>query len=191
MRICRHETRNAQAWDNLTASHDHVIIAIYHESLALACWQYRNSGFHGLTSYSFDGEIASRVVNCFGIEALRGSSSRGGARAIVQMLRAIKVVDAFGLTLDGPKGPHRIAKPGAAILSVRSGAPIIPNAYTATPAWRLNSWDKMPIPKPFAKVICAFGEPIYPPKERSPEAIEALRQKVEQALNDLHAEIEQ
>lgn len=190
MCTCRYEIRNKERWDDLTSNNDHVIIASHHESLAFACWQYRNSGFHTLTSYSYDGEIAARIVNSLGMEALRGSSSRGGARAIVQMQRAMKLVSVFGITLDGPKGPRRIAKPGVAILSVRTGVPIIPNAYAVRPAWHLRSWDEMPVPKPFAKVICAYGEPIYPPEERTPEAIETLRQKVEGELNRLYSEIE-
>ena len=92
--------------------------------------------------------------------------------------------------MDGPVGPRRVAKPGIAILAARTGLPIIPHAFTARPVWRLNSWDKFPIPKPLAKIRSAYGLPIPPPPDDSPEAVEATRLQVETELNRLHEEIE-
>ncbi len=95
-----------------------------------------------------------------------------------------------GWTLDGPRGPRREAKAGIAYVAARTGFPIIPNAFAVSKSWRLNSWDRMPIPKPGARIICSFGAPIDPPPDTSAAAIEKTRMEVESALNRLHADIE-
>ena len=190
-RTCRHEVRNVCYWDEmLKATGGRALIAIWHETLALAAWHYRNTGGHTLTSYSFDGEFAARVVRLFGMMAVRGSSSRGGAEALHGFAEAAKRVKILGFTLDGPRGPRRVAKPGIAILAARIGLPIIPHAFRVDPAWHLNSWDRFTIPKPFGKVLSAYGRPIVPPTDESPEAIEQTRLEVERELNRLSSDIE-
>jgi len=186
---CRTETRNIEAWRKLQEKQGWSIVAIWHESLGLAACCYQNTGYHTLTSYSFDGELAARVVRRFGLWAVRGSSSRGGSQALVQLEKALQHVH-VGFTLDGPLGPRRVAKPGVAILSARTGAPVIPHAFAVTPCWRLNSWDRLPVPKPFSRIVCAYGAPIPPPPNCSPDAIEAMRERVERELNQLHTNIE-
>jgi hypothetical protein len=167
-----------------------AIVAIWHESMGLAACHYRNTGFHTLTSYSFDGEFGARVVKRFGLSAVRGSSSKGGSDAVANLAEALNHVQAVGFTLDGPRGPRRVAKPGVAILSARTRTPIIPHAFAVYPAWRLRSWDQFPIPKPFGRIISAYGPPIPPPRDRSPDAVEEVRLAAERALNGLHEEIE-
>ena len=106
------------------------------------------------------------------------------------MEKVLGKVPAVGLTLDGPRGPRRVAKAGIAILAARTQTPLVPVAAALDRAWRLRSWDRFMIPKPFARVIYAFAEPIAPPAEDTPEAVEAVRLQVELALNALHDEIE-
>lgn len=187
---CREEDRDHERLQHFTAAGQHVLLAIWHETLGLAAWHHRNTGFHTLTSYSFDGELAARVVRRFGLYALRGSSSRGGHEALRQMQRAAETVPAIGLTLDGPRGPRRVAKPGAAILAIRTGLPIIPQAFAASPCWRMRSWDRLLVPKPFARLVTVLGEPIYPPPKGEPKAIERLRAEVETTLNRLQTTLE-
>ncbi|MBI5091066.1 MAG: lysophospholipid acyltransferase family protein [Candidatus Hydrogenedentes bacterium] len=187
---CAVEVRGLEHWHDCPPQSRPLIVAVWHECLGLAaCW-HRNTGYHTLTSYSFDGELAARIVRHFGLRAVRGSSSRGGSKALSQLLAALDVAPAVGFTLDGPRGPRRIAKPGVAILAARAQCPIIPNAFTVTRCWRMNSWDRLIIPKPFAKLICAFGAPISPPPNCSPDAIETTRLEVERALNALHDQID-
>lgn len=188
---CRRESRAPEALTNALNCSGRVILAFWHEVLGLAACRFRNIGYHTLTSYSFDGEFATRVANSLGIEAVRGSSSRGGLHAIHQLLVALEAGEVLTLTVDGPKGPRRTAKPGAALMAVRSGVPIVPVAFAARPAWRLRSWDKMVIPKPFGRILCSFGQPLYPPRDWSRDAVETLRMQLEQALNAMHAELEQ
>lgn len=186
----RIETRGMEHWNGTIERHGRIIVAIWHESMALGGCQFSGQNFHTLTSYSFDGEMAARVVRCLKIEAVRGSSSRGGHEALQELEKAVKLVPCVGFTLDGPRGPRRIAKPGIAILAGRTATPVIPLAFALTKSWRLRSWDRFPIPKPFGRIICAIGEPIPPPPDDSPEAVEKARLEIQTRLNILHQSIE-
>ncbi len=187
---CRTDCFQRENLESVVEKHGHAIMAIWHESMAVAAWLYRGTGSHTLTSYSFDGEIAARVVRRFGLFAVRGSSSRGGAGALESLTAAVKCVERVGFTLDGPKGPRRVAKPGIAILAARTATPIVPHAIAVHPCWRMRSWDRLVIPRPFARIVSVFGPPIEPPSDGSPEAIEATRAAVEAELNRLHDIVE-
>ena len=84
-----------------------------------------------------------------------------------------------------------MAKPGIAILAARAGIPVIPHAFVATRRWRVRSWDRLIVPKPFARVVCAYGPPVPPPESQEVEAIEDTRLRVERALNELHGQLEE
>ena len=163
-----------------------AIVGAWHETCGVVAACYGHKHVHTLTSYSFDGEMAARVTRHLGFESIRGSSSRGGFDALVQLEKALKEVPYVGLTLDGPLGPRRKSKPGAALLSARTGVPILPNALIATPCWRLKSWDRFVIPKPFGRIICAYGELIPPPRDTSREAIAETCAQIDASLNALH-----
>ncbi len=190
-RLNRVEVRHAECYEELLAREGHGILAFWHECMGLAACQHCRRNFHGLTSYSFDGEMAVRVLAWQGSEAVRGSSSKGGSGGLRELEKALEFVPIVGLTLDGPRGPRRVAKPGAAILAARSRVSILPNAYALSHAWRLHSWDRCAIPKPFGRIICVYGEPIAPPLSDAPEEVEKTRQLLEARLNALHAEIEE
>lgn len=189
-RSMRWESRGVEHYNAVLDTYGHAVVAIWHEALGLAAWYHRGSGGHTLTSYSYDGELAARVVHRFGMRAIRGSSSRGGSDALKGFECAYPHVSLVGFTLDGPRGPRRIAKAGIAVLAARLGVPVVPQAFAVSPAWRLHSWDRFPIPAPFARVISAYGPPVPPPADGSPQAIEAMRGQVEQALNSLQEQIE-
>jgi hypothetical protein len=107
------------------------------------------------------------------------------------MVAALGVGINIGFTLDGPRGPRRAAKSGVAILAARTQVPILPNAFAASAAWRLRSWDRFVVPKPFSRILCAYGPPIAPPADESAESIEAKRLEVEAALNTLQTELDE
>lgn len=183
-----HEER---LWDCIDQQQG-VILAFWHEYLGLAACQFEDfPTAHTLTSFSFDGEMAARTVSWFGLKSLRGSSSTGALGALRQLESAAKQGCYVGWTLDGPKGPRRCAKAGVAYLSARTNLAVLPNAYAISRAWRLPSWDRFPIPKPFSRIICAFGPVVPPPADTSSEAIEQTRAAVETALNQLQLEIEE
>lgn len=187
---CRKEDRGIDHCGEVLRTHGRAIVAFWHESMALAIHFYRGTGSHTLTSYSYDGDLAARVVRQFGCWAVRGSSSRGGSDALKGLAEALDHIQIAGITLDGPRGPRRVAKPGAAILAARTGTPIIPQAFHVRPAVRLHSWDRFPVPFPFARRVTVYGQAIPPPADTSEEAIEAVRKRVENELNALHTALE-
>ena len=87
-----------------------------------------------------------------------------------------------GITLDGPRGPRRVAKPGAVILAGRTKSPMIPLVLAASTSWRMSSWDRLVIPKPFARIVCAYGDPIQPPLDDGEEEVERVRLVLERNL---------
>lgn len=187
---CRHEVRNERYLHQTLERHGHAILAIWHESATYALYKHVGSNYHAASSYSFDGELAARLTHGFNVECLRGSSSRGGAEVLRQLEKALQLVDCVGLTMDGPRGPRRHAQPGLAILSARSGIPVIPLAFSINRSWRLRTWDRMAIPQPFARVLYDYGAPIEPADSVDRDAIEAKRQEIQDSLNGLHEALE-
>ncbi|MCP4644661.1 MAG: lysophospholipid acyltransferase family protein [bacterium] len=188
---CRIEVRGRAVYDESVRAHGHCIAAIWHETLGLAASHHKNSSGHTLTSYSFDGELATRLIEQFGLHAVRGSSSRGGAEALEQLEKACGLTELVGFTLDGPRGPRRVAKPGIAVLAARTQLPVVPNAFAVTPSWRMNSWDRLALPKPFARILVAYGPPIPPPASDSPELVEPCRLRIETELSELQRSLEE
>lgn len=144
-----------------------VIYVAWHGRILLVPWlNARLSRTHGargarvLVSRSRDGELMARYVRRFGLEVVRGSSSRGGASA----LRALQACLASGTDVaivpDGPRGPRHEMQPGAVALAALSGAPVVPLAIGARPARRLDTWDAFLIPLPFARCAAVFGAPV-------------------------------
>lgn len=173
--------------DEAIARHGRVILAIWHETLGIGLWFFRGTGYHTLTSYSFDGELAARISGNFGLPALRGSSSRGGFKALAEMQRALEMGIPIGFTVDGPRGPRRVAKPGIAILSARSGLPVVPIGIAARPCWRMRSWDRFAVPKPFATATALAGPPV--PAEGH-ASLDDHRKAIEDALNAVQSQVE-
>ena len=106
-----------------------------------------------------DGEIIARIVAMFGASAFRGSSSRGGARALLEGVRILRSGTDVAITPDGPRGPLHSYAPGALLLAYRAGVDIVPIVASVNRAWHLRSWDSFVIPKPFARVTIMYGSP--------------------------------
>jgi hypothetical protein len=186
---CKKDLRHVDRIEQASAGRGHVILAVWHEIFPMAACVFRDTGYHTLGSYSFDGEMGCRVLRRLGLFAVRGSSSQGGAEGLRNLQEALKHVT-VGFTLDGPRGPRRVAKPGIGVLSARSRMPVLPLAFAAAPAWRLKSWDRMAVPKPGARIVGECGEPIAPPRDDSPDEVERMRALVEEKLNALHDEVD-
>ena len=139
-----------------------------------------------LLSRSRDGELAARVQRFWGGRVVRGSSSLGGREALRVLNRAMRREQASVLVMpDGPKGPAREFKAGAFVLAQVAGAPVVPIACRPSSAWRLRSWDRLLVPKPFCRVDLAFGEPEIPARELGPEGQEAALRCLELRLDEL------
>lgn len=137
------------------------IYALWHGELLPLLWAHRGRDIAVLISEHGDGEIVARVALSLGYRTVRGSTSRGGGRALLRMSRAIEEDRrTVAFTPDGPRGPAHTFAPGALIVAQRTGAPVITLGAGASRAWRLASWDRFLIPKPFARVTVACGDPI-------------------------------
>jgi hypothetical protein len=187
---CRVEVRNEHYHRGAEKKFGCAMLVFWHEALPLAMWCYRRREYHTLTSYSYDGEIIARVVGSFGLRALRGSSSRGGHDALIRMEATIKQRVTIALTPDGPRGPRRKLKAGAAVLGERTGVPVVPVAFAVTRCWRMKSWDRMVFPKPFSTILCEYGEPVWPGAVQGREPVEARRDEIERALNSVQERLE-
>ena|SRR5436305_15221396 len=132
-----------------------------------------------MTSRSFDGEYIARIIENLGFGAVRGSSSRGGVRALREMHKEIEQGRIAAFTIDGPRGPRHVAKPGPVLLAKNTQAPILCFHLAHSSAWVLNTWDKLQIPKPFSCVHLVYSKMIRVPSEAT-----------EAELLELHAEMQ-
>ena len=171
--------------DTIAAAGRQPIMAFWHGRILPATYYFRGRGIVVITSENFDGEWIAGIIERFGYGTARGSTSRGGRRALLQLTRDMAAGKPAGFTLDGPRGPARIAQPGAVWLAKSTGNPVLPFHLEARRHWSLNSWDRTQIPKPFATVSIAMGKPFVVPADANDAAIEASRRKLEADLTAL------
>ena len=150
---------NGEAVQQLRASKLPFIYALWHGHLLPLLWHHRDEGVVVLISEHRDGEIVARAAESLGYGLIRGSTTRGADRALIALVRELQAGRVIAITPDGPKGPAGKFAPGALIAAQRSGTFILPVAASASRAWRLKSWDRFMIPKPFARVTVAYGRP--------------------------------
>ncbi len=164
-----------------------VIFALWHSRFFVVppVWRTvlgkkrRNSA---LTSASHDGDMVARAMAVFGVEAIRGSSSRRGVAALVGLKRALKDGSDVSITPDGPRGPRYVVQPGIVKVAESSGVPIVQLHAKFSSAWRINSWDRFAIPMPFSKVVVTFAEPIYYERGMDADALAAACQELEKSM---------
>ena len=168
--------------DQVTRDGRQAILALWHGRILSATLYFRDRGVVAMTSENFDGEWVARLMQRFGYRAARGSTSRGGARALAQLRRQMGEGDPAAFTVDGPRGPARVAQPGAAWLSSATGNPIIPFHIEASSFWTVHSWDAHQVPKPGSTLAIAIGRPIEVPPRATNEDIETGRVVLERAL---------
>jgi hypothetical protein len=161
------------------------ILALWHGRILAATLYFRDRGVVAMTSENFDGEWVARLMRRFGYRAARGSTSHGGARALAQLRREMAEGHPAAFTVDGPRGPARVAQPGAAWLSSATGNPIVPFHIEAADAWTVSSWDRHQVPRPGSLLAVAIGRPIDVPASATDADIEAGRRMVEASLEDL------
>jgi lysophospholipid acyltransferase (LPLAT)-like uncharacterized protein len=161
------------------------VMALWHEQIFLSTYYFRRRRIVVMTSRSFDGEYIARFIQRFGYGAARGSSTRGGVGALVEMARLVRLGCPAGFTVDGPRGPRRVAKTGALLLAKKTGRPVLPFAVTPRSFWRLGSWDRLQIPKPFTRAVVRLAPPLYVPPDADDARLEALRDELERTLERL------
>jgi lysophospholipid acyltransferase (LPLAT)-like uncharacterized protein len=168
-------------YDAIIASGKQPIFAFWHGRILPATLFWRDRGIVVITSENFDGEWIARIIRRFGYRSARGSTSRGGARALVQLRRELASGRPVAFTLDGPRGPARVAQPGAVWLAAATGSPLLPFHIEANRAWTMGSWDRTQIPKPFATVAVAISSPLQV-TGTGDDAIEEGRERLTQQL---------
>lgn len=140
-----------------------------------------------MISQNRDGEYISRVIQRFGYGVARGSSSRGSFGATVEILQVLRDGQDVGLSIDGPRGPRYVAKPGAAYLARKSGNPVIPFNISAEKKWVMKSWDHFQVPKPFSRAVVLIGEPIYVHEGAAEEEVGRAEAEIQRSLDDLRS----
>lgn len=181
----RYETEGFENLDKISESGKTPIHAFWHNRIFPATYFFRDQGVIVMTSQSFDGEYIARFIKRFGYGAARGSSTRGGVGALVEMIRLSKRKIPTAFTIDGPKGPRYVAKSGAGTLAKKTGNPIVAVGIETEKFWQVNSWDKLQIPRFFSRVKIVISEPIYVAKDADEQAIEKSREELQKKLDEL------
>jgi lysophospholipid acyltransferase (LPLAT)-like uncharacterized protein len=141
-----------------------------------------------LISHHNDGELITTTMKRFDIGAVRGSKKKGGSEAVRGLVDALERGANVAITPDGPRGPFQVAAPGAIYVAMRTGQPILPLAFSATRHWRLRSWDRFMIPKPFSRIAYVIGEPFTVAAESNDEQLAIDLKRLNDALNHVTAE---
>jgi len=157
------------------------IYAFWHGRILPATVFWKRRGIVVITSENFDGEWIARIIARFGYGTARGSTSRGARRALLQLVRDVRERPA-AFTIDGPRGPARVAQPGAVWLSKATGHPVLPFHIEADRHWTMRSWDRTQIPKPFSRTAIAIAPPIHVPRDADGDALEHWRLELERSL---------
>jgi lysophospholipid acyltransferase (LPLAT)-like uncharacterized protein len=167
------------------------ILVFWHSRLLLPSYMLKNINCLVLVSQSRDGEIIRRIINFQGQEAVRGSSTRGGLRALAGMIKNLKENQRpGGFTPDGPQGPRFKVKPGVITCAKKTGYPLVPVTYSAGRIKVFSSWDRFILPLPFSKCTMAYGAPLYVPSDADKTLEEECREQLERELNRLTRQLD-
>ncbi len=157
------------------------LVCMWHGRMLIGAAVFAHQGFRVLVSPSGDGDLSQALLLASGHRVLRGSSSRGGARALREILELLRAGERVVITPDGPRGPRHAINPGLAWVARATGYPILPLCLVADRAWHLGSWDRFTIPMPRARVVAHWGAPVRVAPETGDEdlqrASEGLRQR--------------
>jgi lysophospholipid acyltransferase (LPLAT)-like uncharacterized protein len=155
---------------SMRTSRENALWPLWHETLLLGIWFYRWRRIHVMISASRDGERIAQVTQRLGYEPVRGSTSKGSLGATRRLVAALRGGERTAITPDGPRGPRRHAQPGLVAAARLSGRPVVAIGIGVARCWRMRSWDRFAIPKPFSRVCYAYSDPIWVPREGGSDA---------------------
>lgn len=186
----RLQTKNAEIMREFEKDGKGAILITWHGRTMVPANYFRNRGYWALISLSRDGDIQNRIFKLFGFHTIRGSTGRGGVKAVLQMAKKVREGGILSYAPDGPRGPSHKVQEGTIFLAERCGCPVIPLGFSANPRKLLKSWDKYLIPKFFAKGAMVLGEPIFVPPNMTDEQKQEIALKIEEAINQAEEEAE-
>lgn len=182
-RTVRFRVEGWENWEAASADGRLPIYTFWHDRVFLATYFWQRRRIVVMTSQSFDGEYIARFIQRFGYGAARGSSTRGGVGALVEMVRLMRAGSPAAFTIDGPRGPRHVAKMGAILLAKKTGQPILPFSVNAERFRAVSSWDRFQIPLPFTRARVAIAPPIYVAPDADDAALEEKRRELQRALD--------
>jgi lysophospholipid acyltransferase (LPLAT)-like uncharacterized protein len=186
----RWEVRGREHLDRILTRGHRPIFTSWHACMLASTWFFRDRGIVVMSSVSRDAEYTGRVIKRFGYGTARGSSTRGGGRALAEMAKCLDNGIEVGFTIDGPRGPAYVAKPGAVTLARHTEQAILPFHIATSKYVELPSWDRLQIPLPFARALALIAEPIYVPREASSQEVAAKQEALQYALDSMRREAE-
>jgi len=176
-------------WENWQAAErlgKRLVYTFWHREIFAATWFWRKRGIVVMSGYNFDARSTAEVIQRHGYEIARGSASRGAARALVGMVRAVQRGHDTAFTIDGPRGPRYVAKPGAVMLAKATGAPVLCFHIRPKRSWTFEkSWDRTEIPRPFSRAAIFIAPPIAVPQNATNAEQAAKLQEVQAVLDGL------
>jgi lysophospholipid acyltransferase (LPLAT)-like uncharacterized protein len=171
--------------DEIHKAGHRAIFTFWHGRIFSATYYWRNRGIVVMTSMNRDGEAIAQCIRRFGYGAARGSSSRGGFKALAEMAREIRRGHDAAFTIDGPRGPRYVAKQGPVLLALKTGSAVFCFHISMKRKIQLKSWDEFQIPLPFTPAIVLKAAPIWVPPDASEERLRDLQQQMQNTLDDL------
>lgn len=165
---------------------DRFIFSIWHENLLLPAARFGAPDLAVLISSHADGQLLGGLITAMGMEMVKGSSTRGGVEAVRQLLRPDTTWRHLAITPDGPRGPRRIVQPGAIYVASRTGMKIVPVGIGYRRPWRLKSWDRFAVPRPFSRARIIQGEPITVPPDLRTAGLEDYREIVQAEMDRMN-----
>jgi lysophospholipid acyltransferase (LPLAT)-like uncharacterized protein len=179
----RYEVLGWQHAERVHASGKRCIWAFWHRIIVPIVWWHRNHGVVVMNTTAFDGQWTRKVIEWLGFGTAQGSSSRGGLRGLAVMARRLDEGVDCAFTIDGPRGPRYVAKPGPVMLARKTGCPILVFHIGVDRGKTFErTWDHFLLPAPFARTAILFGPPIYVPKDASAEVMEAKHAEMQREL---------
>lgn len=184
----RWEVQGMKNLDSILANGNRAIFTFWHVCIFTATWMWRRRGIVVMSSQSRDGEYIARFIKRLGYGTARGSSTRGGGRALSEMSQCLENGIDVAFTIDGPRGPAYEAKTGAVTLARHTGQAILPFHVSTRRYIELPSWDRLQIPIPFTRALTLIAEPIYVARDSSDEEVADTQAALQAALDRLRAE---
>lgn len=161
------------------------LLCVWHGRMLLPIYLHRKDRMHVIVSEHRDGEMIARTLQKLGYIPVRGSSTRGGSKAALGLIRALRCGQFCAIIPDGPKGPRHEFKGGALAIARKTGAPLLPLTFAASRAVHFNSWDRFIMWKPFSRCVAIYGAPYTVPDTPVPESFEAARQEIQRRMIEL------